>query len=152
DTESLEHHRRLPAETLLARDRLQAEGEGRRSFLGQLSAWERQGDAIGFAASKEGEEKRMREILSADEALADLDPLFLRGNLNEGFRATSRPGAALPLASGRRGFVLVTETEVFGRRRTRRAGARGRAHASVAQVHQLLDFSELVEGDFVVHL
>jgi transcription-repair coupling factor (superfamily II helicase) len=152
DTEGLEHHRSLPADTLLARDRLQAEDEARRSFLGQLSAWARQGYAIAFAASKEGEETRMREILSASGVLAGPEPAFLRGNLNEGFRATSRPGAAVSLARGARGLVLVTETEVFGRKRARRAPARGRPSASAAQVDQLLDFSELVEGDFVVHL
>ncbi len=152
DTESLEHHRRLPSETLLARDRLQAEEDARRAFLGQLAEWRREGFAVAFAASKEGEEKRIREILAADKALARLDPLFLRGNLNEGFRASSREGAALSVAAGARGLVFVTETEVFGRRRARRAAAPGRARVSVAQVDQLLDFSELVEGDFVVHL
>src|ERR1035438_1680055 len=53
---------------------------------------------------------------------------------------------------GKRGLVFVTETEVFGRKRASRPAAGGRARVSVAQVDQLLDFSELVEGDFVVHL
>jgi transcription-repair coupling factor (superfamily II helicase) len=152
DTESLEHHRSVPPETLLARDRLQAEDDARRAFLGQLAEWRREGFAVAFAASKEGEEKRIREILAADPSLARLGPLFLRGNLNEGFRATAREGAALSLAGGARGLVFVTETEVFGRKRARRPAASGRARVSVAQVDQLLDFSELVEGDFVVHL
>ncbi len=152
DTESLEHHRRLASESLLARDRLDAEDDARRAFLGQLSAWKREGFAIAFAASKDGEEKRMREILAADPALASLDPVFLRGALNEGFRATSRQDAELGLARRRRGLVFVTETEVFGRKRARRPAGAARARVSVAQVDQLLDFSELVEGDFVVHL
>jgi len=152
DTESLEHHRTLPAETLLARDRLQAEDQARREFLGRLAGWKREGYAIALAASKEGEEKRIREILSADPALAGVDPLFLRGSLNEGFRATAREGAELSIARGRRGLVFVTETEVFGRKRPRRPSAGGQARVSIAQVDQLLDFSELVDGDFVVHL
>jgi transcription-repair coupling factor (superfamily II helicase) len=152
DTESLEHHRRVPSETLLARDRLQAEEDARRDFLSQLSEWKREGFMIAFAASKAGEEKRMREILAADPALAGLKPLFLRGSLNEGFRATSRKDAGFSLVKGGRGLVLVTETEIFGRKRARRPAAAGKARASVAQVDQLLDFSELVEGDFVVHL
>jgi transcription-repair coupling factor (superfamily II helicase) len=152
DTESLEHHRPLPSETLLARDRLQAEEDARLTFLQHLVEWKREGFAVAFAASKEGEEKRMREILAADPALAALEPLFLRGTLNEGFRSVSRPQAALALAHGRRGLVFVTETEVFGRKRARRPGGGARARVTVAQVDQLLDFSELVEGDFVVHL
>jgi transcription-repair coupling factor (superfamily II helicase) len=152
DTEGLEHHRSLPSESLLARDRLQAEEDARKAFLRQLSEWRREGFMIAFAASKEGEEKRIREILSADPALARLDPLFLRGSLNEGFRATARADAELSIGRGSRGLVFVTETEVFGRKRARRTAAAGRARVSVAQVDQLLDFSELVEGDFVVHL
>ena len=152
DTESLEHHRRLASESLLARDRLQAEEDARRAFLGQLTTWKREGYAIVFAASKEGEEKRMREILAADPSLSGLDPLFLKGSLNEGFRVTARRHADLALSRGRRGLVFVTETEVFGRKRARRLSGTARARVSVAQVDQLLDFSELVEGDFVVHL
>ncbi len=50
------------------------------------------------------------------------------------------------------GIVVVTETELFGRKRSRRAGGSKRALVQRAQIDQLLDFSELVEGDFVVHL
>jgi transcription-repair coupling factor (superfamily II helicase) len=50
------------------------------------------------------------------------------------------------------GLVVVTETEIFGRRRQRRPALNERAMAQRAQIDQLLDFSELVEGDFVVHL
>ena len=56
-----------------------------------------------------------------------MDPLFLRGSLNEGFRATAREGAELSIARGRRGLVFVTETEVFGRKRPRRPSAGGQA-------------------------
>jgi transcription-repair coupling factor (superfamily II helicase) len=152
DTESLEHHRGMPAESLLARDRLQAEEESRRAFLATLARWRREGFAVAIAASKEGEEKRIREILASDPATGAIAPTFLRGTLNEGFRSVFRKGASLSLAPGARGLVFVTETEIFGRKRARRQGAAGRARVSVAQVDQLLDFSELVEGDFVVHL
>ena len=50
------------------------------------------------------------------------------------------------------GLVVVTETEVFGRQRQRRPVLNPRVTAQRAQIDQLLDFSELVEGDFVVHL
>jgi len=60
DTESLEHHRSLAPETLLARERLEAEDEARGAFLRRVSGWKRDGYAIAFAASKEGEEKRIR--------------------------------------------------------------------------------------------
>jgi transcription-repair coupling factor (superfamily II helicase) len=152
DTEGLEHSRLLPSESLLARDRLQAEDDARRGFISQLAEWRRDGFTVAIAASKPGEEKRIREILSEYPAFAASDPLFLRGNLNEGFRLTARKGAELSIGRGARGLVFVTETEIFGRKRARRPAGAARARVSVAQVDQLLDFSELVEGDFVVHL
>ncbi|HEY3755432.1 MAG TPA: transcription-repair coupling factor [Opitutaceae bacterium] len=186
DTESLVHHRRYPEEGLLAQDRLQAEESGRRDFLGQLSNWQRNGYELLFVAAKEGEEQRMREILTDDNRFKGTKLNFLRAGNNEGFRWSSavaggadpgngdiESGTARGADSGRQarqarpslpgglswlpasaaGLVVITETEIFGRQRPRRAaGGAARAVVQRAQVDQLLDFSELVEGDFVVHL
>jgi transcription-repair coupling factor (superfamily II helicase) len=176
DTESLAHNRAAPSEALLAHERLAAEEAGRQTFVEQLGAWQQEGFALTFVAAKPGEEQRLREILAADPVGRTLQPTFLLGPLNEGFRVTFRgepsiaptvpaPGPAMTgsggkegtprrkrSAAGHRGLVVVTETEMFGRKRTRRPGAAGRAVAVRAQIDQLLDFSELVEGDFVVHL
>ncbi|HTL69425.1 MAG TPA: transcription-repair coupling factor [Lacunisphaera sp.] len=164
DTESLAHHRSYPAEHLLAHERLQAEEDARRDFLEKVAVWRREGYEIDFVVSMEGEERRVREWLEQTPSLRKIRPRWLRGALNEGFRITCREGrartplraddsaakglAALPGSTGR---VVVSETEIFGRRRTRRPLAR-RAVATPSAVDQLLDFSELVEGDFVVHL
>ncbi|HTB79645.1 MAG TPA: transcription-repair coupling factor [Opitutaceae bacterium] len=153
DTESLAHHRSYPGDALVAQERLQVEEEARRKFLRQAAAWRRAGYEVVFVVSKDGEEQRTREILADDAELKKLSPRFLRGALNEGFRVTFREPASLPgLADGKRGLVVVTETEIFGRQRQRRPALHRRAVAQRAQVDQLLDFSELVEGDFVVHL
>ncbi len=51
--------------------------------------------------------------------------------------------------------LFLTETELFGRQRARRPGATAlqrRALVQRAQIDQLLDFSELVEGDYIVHI
>ncbi|ATC65881.1 transcription-repair coupling factor [Nibricoccus aquaticus] len=146
DTDSLVHHRSYPDDALVAQDRLVAEEDARADFLRKLVAWKKDGYAIDFVVSKEGEEQRVREILAEDTAFKNLKPRFLRGTLNEGFRITRRG------ENSRSGQILVTETELFGRQRTRRAGGTKRAIATRAQIDQLLDFSELVEGDFVVHL
>jgi transcription-repair coupling factor (superfamily II helicase) len=144
DTESLSHHRAYPEERLLAHERLQAEEDARRDFLLQVAAWRAEGYAVDFVVSKEGEEQRVRELLDEFPALAKIKPRFLRGTLTEGFRLTTRDGAT-------KGRVVVSETEIFGRQRVRRTVAK-RAVAATSAVDQLLDFSELVEGDFVVHL
>jgi len=144
DTESLSHHRSYPEERLLAHERLTAEEDARRQFLEKVAAWKQEGYAIDFVVSKEGEEQRIRELLDEHSALKKIKPRYLRGTLNEGFRLTSRDGAT-------KGRVVVSETEIFGRQRARRTIAK-RAVAAASAVDQLLDFSELVEGDFVVHL
>jgi transcription-repair coupling factor (superfamily II helicase) len=162
DTESLAHHRSYPEERQLAHERLQAEDEARRQFFEKVAAWQTEGYAVDFVVSKEGEEQRVRELLDDDKALKSLKPRFLRGSLSEGFRHTYRTGRARPPGapsvpggpSGPAlpvGLVVVSETEIFGRRRQRRT-VNKRAIATTSAVDQLLDFSELVEGDFVVHL
>ncbi|MBA4138336.1 MAG: transcription-repair coupling factor [Opitutus sp.] len=145
DTESLQHHRSFPEENLLAHARLEAEDSARRRFLEQVLTWQREGYQVDFFASKEGEEQRTRELLEEDSALKKLKPRFVRGSVNEGFRITSRDRRAA------RGYIAVTETEIFGRKRQRRITNK-RAVVTPSAVDQLLDFSELVEGDFVVHL
>ncbi|MBW8782313.1 MAG: transcription-repair coupling factor [Verrucomicrobia bacterium] len=159
DTESLSHHRTYPSDELVAQERLSAEEDARRSFLQQLVAWKKDGYGLAFVVSKEGEEQRVREILAEDSHFKGLQPLWLRGTLNEGFRCTYRAGAGLLWSTLPKrklgeigGLVLVTETELFGRQRARRVAGPQRATVARAQVDQLLDFSELVEGDFVVHL
>ena len=156
DTESLTHHRRYPEESLVAQERLTVEDEARREFLKQVAAWRKAGYEIVFVAAKEGEEQRAQEILAEDASLKGIKPRWLRGTLNEGFRITYRSESdARPSFSGAKGaagLVVVTETEIFGRQRQRRPSLNSRVIAQRAQVDQLLDFSELVEGDVVVHL
>ena len=117
-----------------------------------------------FVLAKEGEEQRVRELLAEHTALRKIKPRFRRGALTEGFKITfrnlaggrprppsERGAVASPPVNAQAGLVVVSETEIFGRRRMRRTTAK-RAIASQSAVDQLLDFSELVEGDFVVHL
>ncbi len=159
DTESLAHHRRYPPDDLIAQERLAAEEQARHDFLALLARWHADGAHLSIVVPKESEEKRVREILSAHPAAKKLRPRFLRGQLNEGFRlvpprhAPSAPDRPLPDAPPPSPVqIVVTETELFGRQRARRAQTGRRAVVHRAQVDQLLDFADLVEGDFVVHI
>ncbi|MCW5549782.1 MAG: transcription-repair coupling factor, partial [Opitutaceae bacterium] len=148
DTESLAHHRSYPGDALVAQERLQVEEDARRRFLRQVAAWRDEGYGLLLVATKEGERQRLEEILK-EAGLRP--PPFVTGTLNEGFRLTARAGARLT-PGPERGLVVITETEIFGRQRQRRPALNPRAIATRAQIDQLLDFAELVEGDFVVHL
>jgi transcription-repair coupling factor (superfamily II helicase) len=172
DTETLAHHRSFPESDLLAHERLEAEDGARRRFLEQVLEWQRSGYAVDFIVSKDGEEQRVRELLAEDAALKKLKPRFVRGSVNEGFRRTMRMrdcgsgaltrrqvgggpdvprGEGTPPTNQPTGYVAVTETELFGRKRQRRTSNK-RATVAPSAVDQLLDFTDLVEGDFVVHL
>ncbi len=155
DTESLVHHRRYPTDGLVAQDRLHAETEARVEFLQQVKMWQEDGFAIRFVAAKANEQERISELLAEEKELRGLNPPFARGNINEGFRIIFRSDAALKwkeFGAKTKGLVLVSETEIFGRRRPRRPQPTKRALVQRAQIDQLLDFADLVEGDFVVHL
>ena len=67
-------------------------------------------------------------------------------------KAPAKPRRRTAATAAAIGLVVVTETEIFGRKRQRRPALNERAIAQRAHIDQLLDFSELVEGDFVVHL
>jgi len=173
DTESLAHHRSFPEDNQLAHERLEAEDVARRKFLQQVLTWKQDGYAVDFFVSKDGEEQRTRELLDEDGELKRLKPRFVRGSVNEGFRvqfrnATCREGALTrqgvsgaalnprgedtpPAKLAPRGYIAVTETEIFGRKRQRRIAGK-RTLVTPSAVDQLLDFADLVEGDFVVHL
>jgi len=154
ETVSLALHRTQPAANLLAEDRLNAEQEARRNFLLEAKSWAAAGWRIQFILPREGEEKRVREIL-AEEKIKLPKPVWSRGSLDEGCKLGRSTGlgpswAALP--EGCPGVVLISESEIFGRHRLRRAPSRRRAVAQTSQVDQMLDFADLVEGDHVVHL
>ena len=109
----------------------------RERFFGQLREWREQGWRVHVFCNNEGEIERLHDLIPAVEA----DPLvFTVGSLARGF---TFPAAHL---------AALSDAELFGRYRNTRARRlalrRAREIASRAQI----DFSELVEGELVVHL
>jgi len=158
DTENLSHNRHFPGDDLVAQDRLEAEESARSEFLSQLGIWKNKDYALIFIAAKSGEEQRMREILKAHPKTKNIEPFFLQAGLNEGFKIKYLASTdksiteKISLAAAKTGIIFITETEILGRQRPRRQATDQRARVQKAQVDQLLDFADLVEGDFVVHL
>ncbi len=155
DAESLELYRSYPDESRIADERLMDEQAARGRFLSQLAVWQKAGDQVLFVLPREGEFQRVRELLAEEKKADQIDPRFIEGQLNEGFRVRFRPGLGRLTWGGlgtSEAAVIVTETEIFGVKRKRRPLLRQRASVNQSQVDQLLDFSELVEGEFVVHL
>jgi len=118
----------------------------RREFFAQLHRWSRQDYAVHVFCNNEGERQRFMEIWREC-----------------GFEgpATDSPGPDLYTHSGAlaRGFlceeakvVVVTDAEIFGRYKVQRPRRLKSPHAQAARSALDIDFSDLEEGDYVVHL
>lgn len=154
-TEPLSTWRSFPVTDQIGEDRLFSEQQARRNFLRQMLQWQRENYAVFLVTNNEGEEERLREILT-EEKLEGFTPSFTRGRLAEGFRVSfgeeRHPLLAWSAAARRAGIVMAADSEIFGRYRHQRAGRRKRAFVNRSQVDRLLDFSELAEGDHLVHI
>ena len=106
----------------------------RAQFVAQLRKWRASRAKIVIYFQTEGEIERFREIMGEKEALDDVD--LVEGTLARGF--------CFPAAD----LVVLSAAELFGR-----FAAHPRRRLRRAERHRApIDFSELTEGDFVVHL
>ena len=107
----------------------------RAQFIKQLNDWRKNKARIVIYFQTEGEIERFREIIgTTDKSLEDVD--LVEGTLPRGF--------CFPAAN----LVVLSAAELFGRFA---AHARRRLHRAERNRAQI-DFSELTEGDYVVHL
>ena len=114
--------------------------ENRRDlFIDHLQDWLAEKWEIAIFCNNEGEHKRLEEILT--EAQIPVDSLtFLVRPLLRGF---VWPAGKL---------VVLSDAEIFGRYQTLRALRQQERLVSLRSQHQALDFTEIQEGDYVVHL
>ncbi|PYL87972.1 MAG: transcription-repair coupling factor [Verrucomicrobia bacterium] len=106
----------------------------RAQFAARLKEWRANKAKIVIYFQTDGEIERFREIMGEKGALDDVD--LVEGTLARGF--------CFPAAN----LVVLSAAELFGR-----FAAHGRRRLRRAERHRAqIDFSELREGDFVVHL
>ena len=107
----------------------------RAQFIKQLNDWRKDKARIAIYFQTEGEIERFREIIgTTDKSLEDVD--LVEGTLPRGF--------CFPAAN----LVALSAAELFGRFAAHARRRLRRAERNRAQI----DFSELTEGDYVVHL
>ena len=106
----------------------------RAQFAARLNEWRTNKAKIVIYFQTEGEIERFREIMGGKDVLDDVD--LVEGTLARGF--------CFPAAN----LVVLSAAELFGR-----LAAHGRRRLRRAERHRAqIDFSELTEDDFVVHL
>lgn len=117
----------------------------RRDFFSQMHRWLRQGYAVHVFCNNQGERDRFSEIW-ADYGLAEnagepaVMPVLHLGTLARGFLCDQAK------------LVVVTDAEIFGRYRVQRPRRLKSPHALATRSALDIDFTELEEGDYVVHL
>jgi len=141
ESESLEHYAAFSESSQMGVIRQESEARSRRDLMRQLLSWQTSGHRIIFTLKAEAEERRLRELLAEDANGRKLEAECVIAPLGEGFRLVGDAGKQ----------VVVTEAELFGRHRIR-AGRRQRKMPHRQAVDQALDFSELADGDYLVHL
>jgi transcription-repair coupling factor (superfamily II helicase) len=134
---------------------LQVAEAQRREFFNQLHRWLRQGYAVHVFCNNDGERQRFDEIWAE---------LSRESKVESREQDSSHPSSLVPrpstyLGSLARGFicddaklVVVTDAEIFGRYKIQRPRRLKSPHALATRSALDIDFTELEEGDLVVHL
>jgi transcription-repair coupling factor (superfamily II helicase) len=131
----------------------------RREFFAQLHRWLRQGYAVHVFCNNDGERQRFGEIWQ-EYGFESPKAEVRRPNSDQAAQPASlEPGLCTHLGTLARGFlydqaqvVVVTDAEIFGRYKVQRPRRLKFEHAQAARSALDIDFTELEEGDYVVHL
>jgi transcription-repair coupling factor (superfamily II helicase) len=115
----------------------------RREFFAQLHRWLRQQYVVHVFCNNAGEQQRFSEIWKEyglhDEGPRQRPDLHI-GTLARGF------------LSAEARLVVVTDAEIFGRYKVQRPRRLKSPHAQTSRSLLDIDFTDLEEGDYVVHL
>ncbi|HXC37024.1 MAG TPA: transcription-repair coupling factor [Candidatus Acidoferrales bacterium] len=111
----------------------------RREFFNQLHRWLRQNYAVHVFCNNDGERQRFQEIWR-DYIGQETIPSLQIGSLSRGFICNDAK------------LVVVTDAEIFGRYKIQRPRRLKSSHALAARSALDIDFTDLEEGDLVVHL
>ncbi len=129
----------------------------RREFFQQLHRWLRQDYAVHVFCNNDGERQRFEEIWN--ELVGQASRLSPSENESDKIRDRRDACPTPHIGSLARGFicnearlVVVTDAEIFGRYKIQRPRRLKSPHALAARSALDIDFTDLEEGDLVVHL
>ncbi len=112
----------------------------RKEFFAQIHRWSRQGYAVHIFCNNDGERQRFGEIWW-EYGFGNTNELHLHlGTLTRGF--IFEPAKT----------VVVTDAEIFARYKVQRPRRLKSAHAQTTRSLLDIDFADLDDGDYVVHL
>jgi transcription-repair coupling factor (superfamily II helicase) len=112
----------------------------RRQFFQQLHRWLRQDYAVHVFCNNEGERQRFEEIWKEHGFAVEKYLVIQIGSLVRGFICDEAK------------LVVVTDAEIFGRYKIQRPRRQKSSHALATRSALDIDFTDLEESDYVVHL
>jgi len=151
---SLEHWRQQPLERTVGIERLEEETSARKDFLSTLENWQAEGKTTFLGMLSNDGKIAELETLLAEMGHPDLPVRFLRGDLPEGFLLESIPDGWFEWLKGADSgrLAVISEREWLGRHVSKRPVHRQRLLPHRTRVDALLDFADLADGDYLVHL
>lgn len=134
-------------------ERFESETKIREKFVRKIGQWRDENIDVFIAVDGEGDRELAKRMFA--DARVKFDCKFVSDSFGSGFVVPRfsdvRPDWKI-LSPDAAGAAFVGVREFFGRRAKIELEPRRRMFSHRAQVDQLLDFSELGEGDYVVHL
>ncbi len=135
-------------------ERFDAENELRANFIKKIADWTNAGIDVFIASEGEADEALTLKLFESEKLNCKCK--FVDSSFGEGFFVEDFSEAFYPkwqtLSKNAKGVAFVSLRDLFGRRTKTDLQPRRRMLSVKAQVDQLLDFSELSNGDYVVHL
>lgn len=154
-SEDLAEYRPLPNLSEIGQERYLSENALRQNFIKTLAKWKKEGYELFIEAEGNSEISRIEEIFKAAGERAKgvhfIPPFFSEGFLID-FAGREASVKWKGIGKNSKGIVCVGALEIFGRRIKTNIAPRRKILSRRAEVDALLDFSELSEGDYVVHL
>ena len=126
-------------------------------FESQIADWAKlENLTIVFVCADKDQIKNIGKSLAKNPITAKLQPKYLIGFLSSGFlyrkSNKSKDVANIFPESNNKGFVLICDHEFFNNQKLKSKTRKVPTQLRYSQVDQLLDFSELADGDPLVHL
>ncbi len=134
-------------------ERFESETKLREKFISKITSWRSRGIDVFIGIDGEGDKSLAKSMFKSAKVKFDCE--FIDGAFGDGFLISdfsrSRPDWKI-ISKDSKGVAFVGVRDFFGRRAKIDLEPRRRMFSRKAQVDQLLDFSELGEGDYIVHL
>lgn len=140
---------------ILDQDEFETLHQQRYDFLKEILYWQRERIHTIVVYRSEADLRHTRELIEQHEDLADLQLDYLEGDIFEGVRIRDRhfPEIFPKFRKwAEHGIAFISTDDILGRHKNKLPGYNRRKLPQHTQIDHLLDFSELADGDPVVHL